>query len=197
MQPVTPLTPERRDLALANVRLAYRLASLLWPSVRPRLDQEETRAAALLGLCRAAGLYDPARGTKFSTYAWHCVRTAVLDAARHGGTVSVSYRRASASPDAARAARWRASPLGEGPDVEAPPEPCPLAAADAAREAGRVREAVARLPGRQARAVRLYYWDGKTLAEAGRELGLTRERVRQILLAARGRLGEMLGGHEP
>src|SRR5947209_5140090 len=67
--------PEERDaLAAAHVRLTLKAAGRFWSYLRPwlraRMEVEELRSAAWLGLLRAAELWEEGRGYRFSTYAW-------------------------------------------------------------------------------------------------------------------------------
>lgn len=71
-----PLTAEQQELAAKWVPLAHKLANR-WAKTLPRM-RDEIESAALFGLCRAAALYDPARGeAKFSTFAAVCVKNAI------------------------------------------------------------------------------------------------------------------------
>lgn len=147
-----------------------------------------------LGLLRAAERFDPDRGVRFVTYAAWFVRQTILGALGRAG----------------RAAPPVADGDGTGPrrprravvvSLEAPPGPggrgtrlserleAPAAVgADRPvhrRERRRALEtSLAFLPEREERVVRLFFGlDGaapRTLAGIGREMGVSRERVRQI-----------------
>jgi RNA polymerase primary sigma factor len=73
----------------------------------------------------------------------------------------------------------------------------PLEAVEVALEENRVREALASLPERERRVIELRFGfgegeDGFSLDRIGRELGLTRERIRQLEASALMRLNTML-----
>lgn len=64
----------RNEIVLANLPLARSYAKQ--NRRRFRLDFHEAYGSACLGLLNAAMRYDPARGTQFSTYAYHWMRQA-------------------------------------------------------------------------------------------------------------------------
>ena len=160
--------------------------------------------------------WDPARGTRFATYACTAARRrcyeVTLDAGaavrvgrteqrrvwREGGEAEARLRRArralSGDRETARGSLFERLPC---------PAPAPDEALSERRDGGRlaaaVRAAVGRL-GAQQRAVARMRWlppDGEeapTLADVGRALGLTRARAWQIEQAARERVREMVGG---
>jgi RNA polymerase primary sigma factor len=73
----------------------------------------------------------------------------------------------------------------------------PAEAAEGALRARAVRQALARLPERERRIVELRFGlddEPQSLEAIGRELGLTRERVRQLEAQALANLGDALGG---
>ncbi|MEO8178270.1 MAG: sigma-70 family RNA polymerase sigma factor [Deltaproteobacteria bacterium] len=69
-------------------------------------------------------------------------------------------------------------------DALAADDPSPADAAALRIESARVEAALAQLPARAQHVLRGRYWRGKTLTEVGAEIGVTRERVRQIEVAA-------------
>lgn len=161
-----------------------------------------------LGLLRAAERFDPDRGVRFVTYAAWFVRQAMLDAVARDG------RAAPPIPDLDRP-RGRARPAGVV-SLEAPPETggsgaslAELVADPTApgadrpshrRERRRILETgLAFLPEREERVLRLFFGldDGspRTLADIAREMGVSRERVRQVKDRALGRLRD--GPHGP
>jgi len=76
----------------------------------------------------------------------------------------------------------------------------PEAVAESALRARAVREALAQLPEREARILELRFGldgDPQSLEAIGKELHLTRERVRQLETQAMSKLGELLDGLAP
>lgn len=188
-----PLTAEQRALCGANVRIAFWVVKRYYSQV-PAYLREEMDSEALAALVRAALYYDPGRGVKYSSYATRSVWLAV--------SRWLSDR-------AARAART-AHPDGGCPECPHGWETVPGAAYDpwAARDeaeagAADTRAAAARVPAlmaaadltpKERRAVCLYYGVGgeaeHTLEAAGKVMGLTKERVRQLCRAAEAKMRE-------
>ena len=85
------LTDEQRTLAEDNIRLAYWCAHQM-KSVP--LELEERISAALFGLVKAAGHYDPEKGILFSTYAVRIMQNEILTKIRseekHAGVISLN-----------------------------------------------------------------------------------------------------------
>lgn len=65
---------------------------------------------------------------------------------------------------------------------------CPATSAEAGDVSASVQAALARMPGNQAQVLRRYYLDDATLDEIAVELGISKERVRQIREAAEKKL---------
>lgn len=182
-------------LVTDNLALAAWCAKAAYKGwVARRITWDDAVAAATLGLVEAARRFDPSRGTRFTTFAvWYC-RSRVQDAATTGGVVSVpridrgATRREETAACAARAtARHR--PLAA--DWE---ESMPHADASAVRDAEAAAHAAARVGpllrrlDARSREVVLARLSGETLADVGRRLGVTRERVRQIQARAMRRM---------
>ncbi len=155
------MTPdERQQLVMRNLplvraavlRLAGRCVGT--PDAFDDLVQEGS-----IGLMEAAQLFDPDRGTKFSTWAWYRVRAHVQRAMR----------------------RWADVPLPSG-DMEglSDPEGDPGELLDAGEARRELDAALDLLPPRSAHVLRGRVVDGRTLEDLGRELGVCKERVRQI-----------------
>ncbi len=188
----------------------------------PGYVREEMESMALEGLAQAAARYDPSRGTAFSTFAYYRVRGAVLDGLRRMGLVrqQAAIRR-EASVDAILEASEPVRPatleeavadladtLGEVAFLEAyfptevsardadriPDEDVPDTEEVAAdREARRfLADALAGLDEREQRLMSLVYFQGWTLAEAGRQLGLSRSWACRIHRKAVARLRKKL-----
>lgn len=161
-----------------------------------------------VGLVRAARRFDERRGVRFVTYAAWWVRQSVLEALRRQGElVSIprsartrGTKRAYVSLDAPRrpGRRPRVDRLA---DTGAPPTDRRVEQ-ESLRDL--VRRCLATLPRREARVLRLYFGlpDGRPagLEEISRELGVSRDRVRQIRNRGLERLrtgpgGKVLAGH--
>lgn len=77
------LTEHQQQLAADNIGLVYAVIA----AMRRRrhrsifiLGQDDAIAAGMLGLCVAAGRYDPQRNIRFSTYAWIWIRHNIQEA---------------------------------------------------------------------------------------------------------------------
>lgn len=158
---------------------------------------EDLVAEGNLGLLEAARRYDPGRETKFITYASWWIRKAILRAVHEQSRlVSIpSYQLRKGGPVARRAFEISLEtptgsegsvPLREIMADERSPHPERRALEDEERRI--LREALDRLSTQEmAVVVRRFGLDGapcQTLKEAGAELGVSRERVRQIERAA-------------
>lgn len=70
--------------------------------------------------------------------------------------------------------------------------PGPADGLDLARSAARLHDAVARLPDKQRQIVRMHYWEGKNLLEAGAALGLSKSWTSRLHAQAVTRLRALL-----
>lgn len=150
-----------------------------------------------VGLMRAAEKFDGTRGVKFISYGVWWIRQAMGQAlAEHSHPVRVPVGRASAMRDIRYVSLD--APLSEGDDANlldylpdddgrAPDEDV----VDGSLAAS-VEQAMACLRPREANVLRLYFgFDGQepmTLEAIGEDMGITRERVRQIKETAIGRI---------
>lgn len=166
---------EVHRLVQANLRFVVKIARQYQGRSLPL---EDLVGLGNLGLLRAAHRYEPSRGARFLSCAVWWIRKAMLDA-----------------PVAGDSSRTLAEVLPDS-STEDPME------ALLRREArARVRRALRRLTQREIRVLSGRYGFGgcraRTLGELGRELGVTREAVRQIEGRAREKLSRILRGEEP
>jgi RNA polymerase sigma factor (sigma-70 family) len=193
----------RNAIVTANLGLVHAVARRYAAHHPGELD-DLTQAGAL-GLARAVERFDPERGVRFSTYAGLWVRASCTRYLAAQGDVSAGrvgrpsvQRRLDAVPDGEHEHRDRLrrqlvamapalrldAPLGDAEGsthLDMVPDAGPLPDELAAQ---RARVAVAHraievLDERSARIMRRRL-EGATLAAVGRELGVSRERVRQI-----------------
>lgn len=66
------LTEQQQSLVIANLRVAEVAAALARRKTRRSIDSDALLSSAMLGLCNAARVFDPAKGVKFATYASRC-----------------------------------------------------------------------------------------------------------------------------
>lgn len=152
--------------------LAYQLA---WRFARRNardLPADELISEALYGLTYASGLFKEERGVPFGAYARIVIRHRLIQ-------LTLSWRRNR------RACQFPTIATPAGPiEVEAEDRPAPDQCAGAAVKemCDRVREI---LPARLYDVLRLYHGEGYTLEEVGTRLGITRQRVTQLVNIAR------------
>lgn len=82
----------RNALAQANTGLVYFLAQRLHRTLAEEAELDELVSAGMLGLLRAAELFEPERGLAFTTFAGARIRGAMLDELRQLDSVPRSLR---------------------------------------------------------------------------------------------------------
>lgn len=183
------------QLVTANLRFVVSVAKKYH---NERLSLSDLIDEGNLGLIRAAERFDERRNVRFISYAVWWIRQAILQAiADHSHIMRVPLSRASAlhpvANDTMQLARSYLSldaPLGAADDgrlLDYLPDDTSPAPDDEIADSLRqefVRAALMRLKGREAMVLKLYFgFDGNeplTLEQIGDQLGVTRERVRQI-----------------
>lgn len=127
------------------------------------ISYEEALQAGRIGLWRAIQGYDPTRGTAFATYAWVAI-------SRHVDRRAKELNRVIEGGTQALPVSWVV------------PDPATILEEKLVQEA--LFDLVAQLPGRLRRVIVGRYGLGEeppcVLRELGEELGLTRERIRQL-----------------
>ncbi len=183
-----PLTQEQRERAEANQGLAWMVANRFHRKTQGEDARQELGAIALLALCQAAQGFDENRGYAFSTYAMMACKQAILDERQSGGPIHtpryLSHKtnaghRYRADREHIRDADFSTAPLANLSD----PTPSQVEQAKATE----IRERVQRLPQRERHIIERMI-DGWDSTEIGLEMGITRERVRQLAQVARARL---------
>ncbi|MEZ4444662.1 MAG: sigma-70 family RNA polymerase sigma factor [Polyangiaceae bacterium] len=190
----------RGVMTRANLALVVHIAKSYTGRGVPLADLIQDGNIALM---HAVELFDPERGTRLSTYASAWLQRAMLRSVR-------SLSRTVRLPESARNARSDSVPIDEpfgearlsltdmliAPDAIAPDD-------EAAREQirARAREMLDQLKPQEAFVVRRRFGidhdAALTLQEIGDELGITRERVRQIEKAALDKLKRRMRPLEP
>jgi len=158
-----PLDLAARVRAESFAPLAYSLAWKFARYAARDVPAEELISEALFALTNAAGQFDETRGVPFPAYAALAIRRRLIASV-------VTWRRG----------QWVRTLSDRLPDADW--ESADPGAGAAAREmCERVREI---LPARWYAALRLYHAEGCSMEEIGARLGISRERVRQLVRKA-------------
>lgn len=162
-------TTDPTALYFSAEKLACKLA---WRFYRrhPELELDDLLQVARMTCWRAALQYDPERGFRFTSYSGRAVWYELI---KYADTV-FDYRR-------------KFSGHGEdGMPLENLPDPAtPEAVSD---WPAALLQNFLELPERTQEIVRLYVCQGYTLCEVGQRMGISRERVRQVVSGALARL---------
>jgi RNA polymerase primary sigma factor len=166
----------RNEIIRANLRLVVSLVKKL---CRDDHDLAELVSDGYVALMRAVERFDFSRGYKFSTYAsWVIINSSIRDSAR-------DHRR-----DHLRTGTL--AMLEAAPDYRSDEFPCEV---EQERYRAALRQMLVRLNDRERKIiVSRFGLEGtcqKTLSQLGKELGITKERVRQLENRAREKLREI------
>lgn len=215
----------RRALIECYAPLARYVVDRLNLKPGPALEYEDLLSQAVIGLIAAIERFDPSRGIKFETYAYHRIRGAVIDMLRQLDWLPRAVRQKEARlaqafarleerlkrpPSDNEVARELGLSLEELDtlahevalqavhslddavalqhceavtiaDLVADEDaPCPQAELERRTEQEMLAQAIAVLPGSERTVIGLYYYEGLTLKEIGRVLGVTESRACQI-----------------
>lgn len=198
---------DRNALVVANLRLVDFCINKMHRGgddafVRKVGSRADLFQHGVIGLINAAELWDESQGIKFSTYAVWAIKRRLIKAMTEGGIVRTPYyhsrnaaykketmRVSEATLLAAEKARCvlHFSALSGVGEEQSPDEILNIVARaelpsmfDDADSRLAIEEALELLDERKRQIVRMFYFDGLRMLEIGRELGITRERVRQL-----------------
>ncbi len=186
---------------LTKYEPVLRLISSLMRTLDPaRRQRDELRGAANLALLEALPKFDLTRGVKFTTYAWYCVRGAMLmvlfpdqRSSLDKPTPPLFSLDAQIDGDADDTARFERDLLGRDPQHGLDPELD--RALDADRDAA-VRRFVTRLPEGQRGIVVDIFWQDKTHVEIAQQRGVSRPAISRALARSYGHGRRELAAYE-
>jgi RNA polymerase sigma factor (sigma-70 family) len=165
------LTDEQRELAERYIPLTRWFVGKFMPHLRSAADRREWYEILEFALLRAAAGYDPGRGSSFKTFLTHCLFNATA--------AEVSRRKQ--GPEHQTNVEWPWQSAGRSPWHRA----------ELADEVARVRS---HCHPQRWELVWRYLGLGETYPEIGKAVGLSRERVRQIVDMALAATRRSLGG---
>ncbi len=191
----------------SNLSYAHAIAAEVARKLPPELERIDIHGAAELGLVEAANSFDPSRGVQFKTFAYYRIKGAVYDGLRKMGWYPKSHYQQMRFAIAANEYlkdRFSEPPRAASPeaqlqdlkDVTADLLSCYMLSLEAmeqepedqghdsaeeiavrAQERANIRRSLAQLPLINRRILELFYFDGLTLEEIGRELRLSKSWV--------------------
>jgi len=169
-----------------HLGLVYSIALPIFRSLDGAVELDELVGFGTEGLLQAADRFEPERGLRFSTYAYHRVRGAIWDGVRSLGRlphkefrrIRDSERRAdraaAAGEDVAPAlAPVQVTAIGDA-DLVDEDAPAIDARCDSARLTMRLARALRRIPRPQRALLHQHYWDGDTLQDVAVRMGHTK-----------------------
>jgi RNA polymerase sigma factor for flagellar operon FliA len=156
---VTREQATRRELVSRHLNLVRSIASRIQRVVCYRVEIDELVSLGTLGLIQAASRYDPNAGTAFSTFAYYRIQGAIFDAL---GDVLPLPRPRSGEDDPAALLQDESTTLA--PDMEL----------DRAQQFELVRHALALLPPPRRYLIESHYYQGHTLQDGGRRIGVSK-----------------------
>lgn len=180
----------------ANLRLAPALLHRLRLAAHPQAD--DYLQAALVGLIRAAELFDPTTGYTFATYADYHMRQAIARERERHHLIHVPLYVENRKELLARlkAVRLDAYTSTRGTQAGAADSLPDRRGEDAGEsDAALIERMLRTLPDRYARVLRRRL-DGMTLQAIGDAMGVSKERVRQMVDKATERLRRRFGGRD-
>jgi len=150
-------------------------------------------AEGWIGLIRASELFDPARGCKFTTYAMRAIKSQILKTYKANGCLnravnakSIPFSQTAAgidgAPDSDFAVSREQEPLLEASEKE-----------ETAIDNELLGDLMRHLDKRSQLVLTMRYFEEKTLDEIGVTVGITKERVRQVILNSISKLQRVAG----
>jgi RNA polymerase sigma factor for flagellar operon FliA len=203
----SPARAEATRLIEAHVSYSHAIAAEVIRKLPPDLERKDIQGWAELGLVEAANSFDPKRGVQFKTFAYYRIKGAIYDGLRKMGWYSkglyhqlrFEMHANEYMQDVSSEPQRAASPEAQLQDLKSttanltscymlsletmPQEPedqKQISAEDQVvrnQESKNLRTSLAQLPETNRRVLELCYFEGLTLEETGRKLGLSKSWV--------------------
>ena len=203
----SPARAEATRLIEAHVPYSHAIAAEVIRKLPPDLERKDIQGWAELGLVEAANSFDPKRGVQFKTFAYYRIKGAIYDGLRKMGWYSkglyhqlrFEMHANEYMQDVSSASPRSASPEAQLQDLKTttanltscymlsleamPQEPTDQKQISAEERVVRnqqsqnLRTSLSQLPETNRRVLELCYFEGLTLEEAGRKLGLSKSWV--------------------
>jgi RNA polymerase sigma factor for flagellar operon FliA len=172
------------EFVIQHEKMVHALANRLRRELSLRGDLEDLIAFGFGGLLEARHRFDPGRGVRFQTFAYHRVRGAMLDGVRqmsqlprraHERLEAAAEITPTAAPTALDKAFTRMSSLATATVMQGRfGDESPEAALLKSESVSRLLEALPRLSPRQRVLIRGFYFEGRSIDQMGRELGISK-----------------------
>ena len=169
------------------LRMARRFT---WALKQGALEFTDLVQAGRTGVLKAKTKYDPAFGTAFSTYATFWILQSMRRLVQNeGSTIRIPvHAQVTARKNGRTSSFYTRVPIeqpgSDGGEINILDVICPTEADDEAPDRGdlerKVHEALMRLPPRERTVLMVRFFRDGTLQDAGKELGFSRERARQV-----------------
>ncbi|MBI2520499.1 MAG: sigma-70 family RNA polymerase sigma factor [Bdellovibrio sp.] len=198
----------REKVILEHLPLVHLLAKRLKQKLPHNIDYDDLVSAGVIGLLTAVDRFDHKRGVKFKTYAEFRIRGAMIDELRDLDILTRGRRRqVKASENQAFHSSHRATGPSEGEcgrvisfeDALAKrqlknntDQNVLLDSAIAHSNNQLVAKAMGELGDREGKILHMYYYEGQTLRQIGRMMGLCQARISQLHGEAKAKLQDWL-----
>ena len=191
-QPPKPTQPDdlTDPLIIEYAPLVRHVVGKVAPRAIVGVDREDLISAGVLGLVRAARRYDPDHPAEFKTFAYACIRGAVLEELRRRRKA-----KAARTPDGWSSVVSLQELTEEGTSGlsrRAESAPTPDQQAEQNESLALLTEAIDELPRRERVTLVLYAERHLTLKQIARVLGVTEGRASQLHSAAVAKLADRL-----
>jgi len=173
---VMTATPGPQTLIEQCQGLVRSLASRIHRKLPPHVELEDLVAYGEVGLVEAARDFDPARGSRFSTFAYYRIRGAIYDSlAKMSWFSRTEYNRRRAGQAAGEVSCREAEEDESGAEwLVDSSTPAPPAAAILHEANQRLYELIGALPEDAGSLIRATYFEGLDLQKAGARLGISK-----------------------